>query len=115
MSDEKKPDVVPGPGATTQEGQPEQPRLALDDSAATTSYANFFLVTAGPDEILMLFGLRSGDGSRARIEQRIAVSPANAKRILLALSQTLKRYEDAFGTIDLTPKQPATPPTAQES
>ena len=107
MSDEKRPEVVKGPGAEGEGAeQPQQTRLALDDSTATTSYANFVLVTAGPEEILMLFGLRSADGARAKIEDRIAVSPSNAKRILLALSQTLKRYEDAFGTIDLTPKQP---------
>ena len=115
MSEEKKPDVIAGPQAAGGEGaeQSQQPRLSVDDSTATTRYANFFLVSAGPEEIMMLFGLRSGDGTRAKIEDRIAVSPSNAKRILLALSQTLKRYEDTFGTIDLTPKVPAQPPQAQ--
>ncbi len=113
MSEEKKPQAAGQ--AQPAEGAPEQPRLQLDETGVTTGYANFFLVTAGPEEIVLLFGIRSGDGSRAKIEERIVVSPSNAKRILLALSQTLKRYEDAFGTIDLTPKQPATPPAPPES
>jgi len=106
MSEEEKS------GASQPQSPETQPRLQLDDTGAVTRYANFFLVTAGAEEMVMLFGIRSGDGSRAKIEERIVVTPANAKRILLAMSQTLKRYEDAFGTIDLTPKQPVNPPTA---
>lgn len=109
MSEEKKPDTAPQ--AQPAEGA-QQARLQIDDTGVSTGYANFFLVSAGPEEVVMLFGLRSADGSRARIEERIVVSPSNAKRVLLALSQTLKRYEDTFGQIDLTPKQ-ATPPKPQ--
>ena len=104
MSEETKPTA-----SEPQEGEQQQ-RLQLDDTGAVTRYANFFLVTAGAEEMVLLFGLRGGDATRAKIEERIVVTPANAKRILLAMSQTLKRYEDAFGTIDLAPKQPINPP-----
>jgi len=110
MSEEKKPETTEQP----QPAEGAQQRLQLDETGVTTSYANFFLVTAGPEEVMLLFGIRSGDGTRAKIEERLVVSPSNAKRILLALSQTLKRYEDAFGTIDLTPKTPAQPPAGGE-
>jgi hypothetical protein len=103
MSEAKKDTQPP-------EGTPQQPRLAIDETGVTTSYANFFLVSAGADEVMMLFGIRSPDGARAKIDDRIALTPANAKRVLLALSQSLKRYEDTFGTIDLTPKTTAKPP-----
>ena len=108
MSEEKKTDASEQPQFP--QGAQQQTRLQIDDAGAVTRYANFFLVTAGPEEVLLLFGLRSADGARARIEERIAVTPANAKRILLALSQSLKRYEDAFGTIDITPKTQMRPP-----
>ena len=81
-----------------------QPRLSVDEAGVSTSYANFFLVSASADEVMLLFGIRSPDGTRAKIEDRIALTPANAKRVLLALSQTLKRLEDTFGNIDLTPR-----------
>lgn len=103
MSEEKK-----APPAA--EAAP-QPRLTVDEAGVATSYANFFLVSAGADEVMLLFGIRSPDGTRAKIEDRIVLTPANAKRVLLALSQTLKRYEDTFGNIDLAPKGPPRPAT----
>jgi hypothetical protein len=98
MSEEKKA-VAAAEGAA-------QPRLTVDETGVSTSYANFFLVSASADEVMLLFGIRSPDGARAKVEDRIALTPANAKRVLLTLSQTLKRYEDTFGIIDLTPKSP---------
>ena len=75
-------------------------QLKLDGSKAETTYSNFVLVAAGPEEIALTFGMRVADDANVKINDRVILSPKNAKRFLAALSQSVRTYEERFGEID---------------
>jgi hypothetical protein len=75
-------------------------QIRLDGSSAEVSYANFALVATAAEEIILSFGVRTGEDTTVRIKDKVILSPKNAKRLLAALSQSLRLYEEKFGTID---------------
>lgn len=91
-------------GEDQQKGQ-----IRLDESKAETSYANFFLVSTGVEEFVLSFGVRGGDGQTVLVKDRIIISPKNFKRMVAAVSQSLKMYEDRIATIDIS-----IPPVAEK-
>lgn len=85
-------------------------QIRLDGSSGEVSYANFALVATAAEEIILSFGVRTGEESTVRIKDKIILSPKNAKRLFAALSQSLRLYEEKFGTIDASftaPKEKA--------
>lgn len=97
MSDEQKNEgMVVGPGSE----QAARTKITMEDAGVLSQYANFFAVSAGPEEVVLDFGnVARTDPTRVRVQSRIVLSPANAKRMLMAIGQTIKAYEDRFGTI----------------
>jgi hypothetical protein len=81
------------------EGQ-DKAQIRLDDSGAAVSYANFFLVTTNPEEFVLSFGIRTGDSTTVKVDDKVVVSPKNFKRMVAAVSQALRMYEERIGTID---------------
>lgn len=67
-------------------------------------YANFFRVTASPEETILDFGLNAQMNNtqfnKARISQRVVINFYTAKRIWGALGLALQRHEQAFGVIE---------------
>ena len=110
-------DTATGQGASDanqqQPPQGTQRRIMLDDRGITTQYANFFAVSMGTDEVFLTFGNQFGDATRVRLESRVVLSPANTKRMLMALSQVVRMYEERHGVIDITPRQPQPAPGPQ--
>lgn len=86
--------------------QPQQPpklRLELPNNLQTT-YANGVVVTQTHSEIVIDFMQVMPNDPRARVQARIAMTPANAKLFLQALGQNLDRFEEKHGEINLPPK-----------
>jgi hypothetical protein len=72
------------------------------DINTVTLYSNYAAVTSTPDELIFRFCQRSLEGEERPLEiARVIVSLSHAKRILMALGQTLKAYEELFGQIPL--------------
>ncbi len=98
---------------TGPQGQPGQPQIRLDTSRMETIYANFFALAGAPDEITIYLGANSPmPGMRqpmVQVSHRILMLPGNAKRLMLALQQTIKAHEDRFGPIEITPPRPQNP------
>jgi len=90
-------------------GQPQK-QIRFDASQMETIYANFFLLAGSADEVVLYFGANSPQpGARepaVRISHRVFLLPPNAKRLMLALQQTIKAHEDRFGPIELPPQRP---------
>lgn len=102
-------------GEEGNQGQRPQPQgqgqqIKLDASQMETVYANFFAIAGAPDEITVYLGANSPmPGMREpviRISQRLILLPANAKRLMVALQQTIKAHEDRFGPIEIAPNPP---------
>ena len=80
-----------------------------------TIYANFYALAGAPDEITLYLGANSPmpgvKEPTAKVSHRVMLLPANAKRLMVALQQTVKAHEDRFGPIELPPpRRPEGPP-----
>ena len=88
--------------------------LRVHGQDVKTSYANMCLLLSTREETILDFGLTLIGGPREQREANMAVSnriimgPAAAKRLAIALSQAIQRYENAFGVIEMEPR-PAHP------
>ena len=97
-------DSGPGP----QPGQPGQPQhVRLDTTQMETLYGNFFALAGAPDEIVLYIGANSHlPGMKepmVKLSHRLMMIPQNAKRLMMALQQTVKAHEDRFGPIEISP------------
>lgn len=94
-------------------GGRQQQQIRIDTSAMDTLYANFFAIAASADEITIYLGANSPmPGVKepvVKVGQRLLLLPQNAKRLLVALQQTVKAHEDRFGPIEITPPRPTGP------
>ncbi len=76
----------------------------LDDSKATSSYANFCRVTCSPEELVVDFGLNTqltrGNEHTIDVNQRVVLNFYTAKRLLHALHLSLQKHEEVFGPIE---------------
>jgi hypothetical protein len=93
-------------------GQPQQrqQQIRLDTNQMETIYANFFAMAGAPEEVTIYLGVNTPLPGLAeplvKLSQRVLMSPSNAKRLMMALQQTVKAHEDRFGPIEVTPPQP---------
>lgn len=85
------------------EAAQEKGQIRLDQSTADTSYSNFLLVSTAAEEFVLTFGIHMSEENTVKVGNRVILSPKNAKRLLAALSQGVKLYEDKLGTIDIKP------------
>ncbi|MBI5621326.1 DUF3467 domain-containing protein [Candidatus Falkowbacteria bacterium] len=88
--------------------QPTQPQeIKLAEKKPGAEYANAQQVSNTKEEFLLMFA--SITGLTGRVVGKIITSPGHCKRIINALQQNLKMYEDKFGAI-----QEAAAPTDKE-
>jgi hypothetical protein len=103
---------------------PDQPQtqIRIDDAGAPTYYSTTAQIGATAEEIILNFsqGIRpTGQANVAtlKIDSRVILSPYAAKRLALALGQTVQRYEQEYGTVEIDPRKrsrtrPAAAPSA---
>lgn len=86
--------------------QPQSPRqLRLEiPSTLGTTYANAAIVSQTHSEIVLDFIQILPNDPRARVQQRVVMTPANAKLFLKALETNLQRFEEKHGEISLPPQ-----------
>jgi hypothetical protein len=65
------------------------------------TYANFAVISHSPSEIIIDFARILPNSPKARVHARIVTTPLNAKLLLNALNDNLKRYETQYGEIRL--------------
>ncbi len=91
------PQNSPQPPQGGQSQQQQQIQVKVTDEVLKGVYANMVQVSHTPEEFLLDFmNLFPPSGI---LTSRVIVSPAHMKRILAALQENLKRYEDQFGSI----------------
>jgi len=92
--------------------QPDQPQeqqatLRVRGQDTKTSYANMCLLFSTREELVMDYGMafpspnREQRGADMLVSNRIVMGLPAAKRLAIALSQAIQRYENAFGVIPL--------------
>jgi hypothetical protein len=85
-----------------QETQKPVPRIQIDDRGVNIESSDYWLITGTPEEVLFRFGnTKHNIGGPIKITSKVNINYYTAKRLLGALAQTVKRYEEALGSIDV--------------
>ena len=109
MSKQDKKDNEPE--VTTTE---KQAQLQIDESKALTYYASTARVWGSAEELVIDLAQRltptSENTSLMKIEARVIMSPWAAKRLAMALSQAIQRYEQTYGALEVDPRKRLNPP-----
>lgn len=92
-------------GVTVVPSRPVEPLpLLLDETLLTSAYTNFVRVTGTPEEVILDVGLNKGAQTDApgsvEVTRRIVLSFYTAKRLLNAVTMSVRRHEAAFGPLE---------------
>ena len=79
-------------------------KIELTPEMASGKYANLAIITHSVNEFFMDFISVVPNAPQARVQSRIIMTPENAKTLLMALQDNIRKYEANFGTIK--PRQP---------
>ncbi|MFH1744822.1 MAG: DUF3467 domain-containing protein [bacterium] len=80
-----------------QPNQPPKMEIKIADNIPGAEYANAMQVNHNKDEFQMIFfNILGGAG---RVSGKIISSPGHFKRMVAALQENLKKYEENFGEI----------------
>jgi len=83
------------PGLASQQNQPIQ--VKVTDEVLKGAYANMVQVSHGQEEFILDF--MNIFPPQGIIASRVIVSPAHMKRLIAAMQENIKRYEEQFGPI----------------
>lgn len=84
----------------TKKEMASQIQMQADDITLQGKYSNLVKVTHTSEEFWIDFISILPEPRVGKLLSRIIVSPAHAKRILQALSDNIKKYEETFGSIN---------------
>ena len=84
-----------------------QIQIQLDEETAQGIYANLALVNHTETEFTLDFMYLQPQHPKAKVRARIISSPKHTKRLLNALQENMRRYEDRFGSVDISGPNPA--------
>lgn len=92
----------PGNPATPGPVQGGQVQISASDDDMKGRYANLMSVSHTAEEfVLDYFAVTpSGEGPRGHLVSRVIVSPAHFKRVVTALADNLRKYEEQFGPVE---------------
>ena len=78
--------------------QTQQPRqIQIRDNLAGGEYANMMQISHNKEEFLIMF--LNVVQPTGRVVGKIMTSPGHLKRMIAAMSDNLKKYEDKFGPV----------------
>ena len=74
----------------------------LDPVVEQGHYSNFVVIAHSPSEVILDFASILPGMAKAKVSNRIILTPEHAKRLLLSLQENLHNYESKFGTINIS-------------
>lgn len=84
---------------------PQQRKIKLEmPTDPSGTYANTVMISHNQHEVFFDFIQMLGHDPRAKVQERIVMTPTHAKLFLQALQENIERYETNFGAIN-TPKR----------
>lgn len=84
--------------------QQQQINIELPEEMAEGIYSNLAIISHSPQEFVVDFIRVMPGVPKAKVKARVVVTPEHAKRLMKALIDNVKRYEQQFGPI--TDKEP---------
>jgi hypothetical protein len=82
-------------------------QIQIDDDVAQGVYTNLALVNHTETEFTIDAMYVQPQQPRAKVRARLISSPQHTKRLLKALEENIRRYEERFGEIELSGPNPA--------
>lgn len=79
-------------------------KVELTPEVAAGHYSNFAVIAHSANEFFIDFVAVAPNMPQAKVQSRIIMTPENAKNLLAALSDNIRKYEATFG--EITHKQP---------
>ena len=86
-----------------------QINIELSEEIAEGTYSNLAIITHSNSEFVVDFIRLMPGVPKAKVKARIVLTPENAKRLLLVLSDNINKYEDMNGEITVLDNMPAMP------
>ena len=77
----------------------QQIQIEIDEVVARGTYANLAMISHTESEFLFDFIFLTPQQPKAKVLSRIISSPGHTKRLLMALQDNVKRYEEQHGEI----------------
>ena len=77
----------------------DQMEIGLSNEIAQGTYANLAVITHSSSEFVLDFIRVMPGMPKADVKSRIILTPEHAKRLLAALNDNIRKYENAYGAI----------------
>ncbi len=81
-------------------------QIQLDEATAQGVYINLALINHTETEFILDFIYVQPQSPQGKVRSRVLTSPIHMKRLLSALSENMKKYEERFGEIKAAQEQP---------
>lgn len=79
-----------------------QLQIQLDEATAQGMYINLALVNNTETEFTIDAMYVQPQQPKAQVRARLITSPKHAKRLMMVLQENIRRYEEAFGPLDVS-------------
>lgn len=76
-----------------------QIQIQLKPEVADGKYSNLAMIGHGPNEFIIDFIFAAPGMPQAPVVSRVVMTPENAKQLMFALTDNVKKYEANFGEI----------------
>ena len=86
-----------------------QINIELSEEIAEGVYSNLAMIAHSNSEFVIDFIRLMPGVPKAKVKSRIVITPEHARRLLAALEENVRKYEDTFGTIKSTNELPKFP------
>ena len=73
--------------------------LEITEEVAEGNYSNLAVISHSTSEFIIDFATLLPGIKKAKVKNRVILTPEHAKRLLLALQENLAKYEKQHGTI----------------
>lgn len=74
-----------------------QQQIQINDSIPGGEYANIAWIDHNEEEFRVIFG--NIVGASGKVTAKVVTTPGHFKRIIAAMTDNLKKYEDQFGAV----------------
>lgn len=79
--------------------------IELDENVAQGNYANLAIISHSTSEFVIDFAALMPGVPKAKVKNRIILTPEHAKRLLMSLQDNITRYETNVGRINIPAPQ----------
>ena len=82
-------------------------KIEITPEVAAGHYSNLAVISHSPNEFFVDFIAMAPNMPQAKVQSLIIMTPENAKNLMAALADNLRKYEATFG--EIKPRQPKGP------